>query len=309
MGHVKFVIVVVVSGALAFLVAFAVARYNLAGGNFDRHREPCKAALAIAAHSVNPLRVVGHRSGQGARVEWDWELRFKRVNPHDAYVLVEGISPHLLDGSDSVYVKTGWNEKTFRTHRSSSDKISFRQKLSYGVVSDEWLPIGVKRMDFAYPVRGNSRISQVDGKRTLLGAQTHSADLKHAVDMRAEMGAVVVNGMDGIVVHAADGFSDDGCYLPELEGRSNLVVVRHANGTEALYGHLMQNSIRVSIGERIRAGEPIARVGNSGKSSLPHLHLQVGGLTGEGYKTIPLTFHGCTGRGRFLPSIARVTCD
>jgi len=39
-------------------------------------------------------------------------------------------------------------------------------------------------------------------------------------------------------------------------------------------GHLRQGSIKVKVGERVREGQPIARVGNSGHTSAPHIHIQ-----------------------------------
>ena len=39
-------------------------------------------------------------------------------------------------------------------------------------------------------------------------------------------------------------------------------------------GHLRQDSITVNVGERVTEGQPIARVGKSGHSSHPHIHIQ-----------------------------------
>ena len=43
----------------------------------------------------------------------------------------------------------------------------------------------------------------------------------------------------------------------------------------ALMGHLRRGSIRVSQGQIVAEGEPLAEVGNSGNSTLPHLHFQI----------------------------------
>lgn len=55
----------------------------------------------------------------------------------------------------------------------------------------------------------------------------------------------------------------------------NHVVVDHGDDVYAVYAHLRRGSPLVRVGDRVRAGDVIARVGNSGNSSEPHLHFQL----------------------------------
>ena len=55
----------------------------------------------------------------------------------------------------------------------------------------------------------------------------------------------------------------------------NSVVIDIGDGAYALCGHLRRGSVAVRPGDRVRAGEQIARCGNSGNSSEPHIHVQV----------------------------------
>lgn len=55
----------------------------------------------------------------------------------------------------------------------------------------------------------------------------------------------------------------------------NHVVVDHGDGTVAVYAHLQRNSVLPETGARLRVGEVLGRVGNSGNSSEPHLHVQL----------------------------------
>ena len=55
----------------------------------------------------------------------------------------------------------------------------------------------------------------------------------------------------------------------------NFVLLDLRNGSYVILGHLMQDSISVQVGDAVRAGQPIARCGNSGNTFKPHLHLQV----------------------------------
>jgi murein DD-endopeptidase MepM/ murein hydrolase activator NlpD len=65
----------------------------------------------------------------------------------------------------------------------------------------------------------------------------------------------------------------------------NFVIVQGEIGV-AMYGHLRNGSVRVAPGEAIAAGAPLGAVGNSGNSTMPHLHFQLM----EG--TDPLTARG-----------------
>lgn len=55
----------------------------------------------------------------------------------------------------------------------------------------------------------------------------------------------------------------------------NHVLLDLGHGTYALLGHLRASSAKVRTGDRVRAGDLIGRVGNSGNSSEPHLHFHV----------------------------------
>lgn len=54
----------------------------------------------------------------------------------------------------------------------------------------------------------------------------------------------------------------------------------HSNGEYSRYDHLSYNSSKVIVGQRVNAGEEIARVGMTGYTFLPHLHFQVFVSTG-----------------------------
>ena len=75
----------------------------------------------------------------------------------------------------------------------------------------------------------------------------------------------------GVALHA-----DRGIVLGQaLQCRADLVVIRLDQGAWATLAHLQQGSIAVAVGMRAEIGTYIGRVGNSGRSTTPHLHLQV----------------------------------
>ncbi|MCH5236284.1 MAG: peptidoglycan DD-metalloendopeptidase family protein [Muribaculaceae bacterium] len=58
----------------------------------------------------------------------------------------------------------------------------------------------------------------------------------------------------------------------ERKGYGNYVIIRHPNGLETVYGHL--NKSLVKADQVVRAGEPIALGGSTGRSTGPHLHFE-----------------------------------
>ena len=59
----------------------------------------------------------------------------------------------------------------------------------------------------------------------------------------------------------------------EVEGYGLTVVIGHDDGTRTLYAHA--SALLVEAGERVKQGQPIARVGSTGKSTGPHLHFEI----------------------------------
>ncbi len=90
---------------------------------------------------------------------------------------------------------------------------------------------------------------------------------------------------DGVVVFARDGYPDN---IPKTEAgfetavpitiesiAGNTVMLDIGKGRFASYSHLQPGSVRVRPGQRVRRGQPLGRVGNSGDARWPHLHFQV----------------------------------
>ena len=83
---------------------------------------------------------------------------------------------------------------------------------------------------------------------------------------------------DGVVVHARDDMEDaegsnDVGAAEDVAG--NVVVIELESSHFAVLAHLRQGTLRVGVGERVRKGDPLALVGNSGNTTMPHLHLHV----------------------------------
>lgn len=86
--------------------------------------------------------------------------------------------------------------------------------------------------------------------------------LHAGIDIANAIGTPILAAADGVVIAAG----------PE-GGYGNLVKLRHADGTVTLYGH--NSSLLVNVGERVMAGDQIAKMGNTGNSTGPHCHFEV----------------------------------
>ena len=84
------------------------------------------------------------------------------------------------------------------------------------------------------------------------------------VDLAAPTGTKIRASADGVVLIARNGYNG---------GFGNYVVVQHPNGVKTLYAHM--SKLGTSPGAKVSQGETIGYVGNTGRSTGPHLHFEV----------------------------------
>lgn len=94
------------------------------------------------------------------------------------------------------------------------------------------------------------------------------------VDFRMAEGTLVHAARDGSVV-LAEQSHDRACWAEACGRYANYLVVLHADGTTGEYFHLEPGSLLVDVGERVERGQPLARSGNTGYTTTPHLHFGV----------------------------------
>ncbi|GAA4801477.1 hypothetical protein GCM10023200_42930 [Actinomycetospora chlora] len=119
------------------------------------------------------------------------------------------------------------------------------------------------RPDFVRPAEG----------RFTSGFGARWGSSHRGVDIAGPIGTPIVSVGDGEVIEAGP-----------ASGFGQWVRVRLDDGTINVYGHV--NRFYVSEGQRVRAGEEIAEIGNRGQSTGPHLHFEV--WTDGGQKINPL---------------------
>lgn len=131
--------------------------------------------------------------------------------------------------------------------------------------------------------------------------QGYSAKLSHrgaeryTLDFGMPVGTPVHAARDGVVVLVEDSH-EVGCAREECGKYANFVVVLHPDGTTGEYFHLEHGSAQVRVGEHVARGQWLARSGNTGFSTAPHLHFGVY-RTGHDRSTESLAVHFQTRSG------------
>jgi Peptidase family M23 len=123
-------------------------------------------------------------------------------------------------------------------------------------------------------------------------ARGHDSDPKREKSWYG-FGEPVLSPADGRVVSVSDVYPDEPVgNTGQKPSYGNHILLDIGGGRYAVLAHLQQGSARVTEGERVRLGQQIAAVGDSGDSLVPHLHLQVQDSQdfNEQVRTVPIVF-------------------
>lgn len=104
--------------------------------------------------------------------------------------------------------------------------------------------------DYAFPLPNAKVISPYGGRRRHAG-----------VDLKTRSNDTIVAAFDGIVRMAKP-----------YAAYGNVIVIRHYNGLETIYSHNSKNLVKP--GDLIKAGQPIALTGRTGRATTEHLHFE-----------------------------------
>lgn len=113
-----------------------------------------------------------------------------------------------------------------------------------------------------YPVYAGYYLRPIVGGRKSQGIHGNNG-----VDLAAPTGTSILATADGkVIVSRRSGYNG---------GYGLYVVISHPNGTQTLYAHMSRNN--VSTGQNVAQGQVIGAVGSTGKSTGPHLHIEIRG--------------------------------
>lgn len=164
--------------------------------------------------------------------------------------------------------------------------------------------------DLAIPLQGGTFVVGQGGGITLLNhhaghrEQRYAADitaigpagfrasglLPENLDRYAIYDAAITSPCDGKVLAAVDGLPD---FIPPERDGENAAgnhVVLDCGGIEVELAHLREGSVAVASGDPVTVGAPVGRVGNSGNTTEPHLHIHA--VDPQTRTAVPVTFDG-----------------
>lgn len=138
------------------------------------------------------------------------------------------------------------------------------------------------------PIDGHAAIAQrfaIDWVRIRNEGKTFQGDEKDNKNYYA-YGSDALAVADGVVTETKDGIPEN---IPGANSRAvpitletvggNHVILDIGGGHFAFYAHLQPGSLRVKLGDKVRRGQVIGLVGNSGNSTEPHLHFHIENAT------------------------------
>jgi len=260
--------------ALAALLPLAWLAACVGSAPAPARRNPCEGKLAVSGRSVGAHFALEARND--CHVPVVLEVSFEALDnlrPSRELPARLSVPPHASAPVLELAV--------VRPDRPSSYRVASRVR-----VGGEPRPDPAARYAFPFGGEGPRKLSQgVDG------AETHQGLHRYAFDFDLPVGTPVLAAREGVVFQVQDGFGEGG--TRESDERGNMVVIWHADGTFAIYGHL-RKGVCAREGERIAPGDFLGWSGNSGYTSGPHLHFAVGVAAGDdgSIQSLPILFEG-----------------
>lgn len=125
---------------------------------------------------------------------------------------------------------------------------------------EEYKTVSIGNISFIWPCPSSSRITSGFGGRS---SPTEGASSNHkGIDIGASSGSDIVAAADGTVTISTYSYS-----------AGNYIMINHGGGVSTVYMHC--SKLLVSVGETVKKGQVIAKVGSTGYSTGPHLHFGV----------------------------------
>jgi LysM repeat protein len=210
-------------------------------------------------------------------IVWANDLKTEKITPGDTLIIlpITGIKHTIKKGDTIVSVA--------KKYKADADEIA---KFS-GISKDAALVVGEivlvpdGEIAVAAPVKpkvttSGSKVIEsyvytaTDGyfvRPILGGRRTQGVHGRNGIDLAHTLGTPVMAAAGGRVISArSSGYNG---------GYGNMIIITHDNGTQTVYAHL--RAVYVVNGQTVTQGQTIGELGNTGKSTGPHLHFEIRG--------------------------------
>ena len=222
---------------------------------------------------------------QGGNVE----LRARNLREFPiTYTLRVRTSDLVVDGPKTVTstLEPNGSERIMLLNRNS-DRSTGKYRYSFDwTVGDK---DAVHDDDYLYAMPYESgrsyRVIQGYGSRF-----SHTGLEAFAIDFDMKTGTPVHAARGGVVARVEESH-DKGCWEDGCGKYANYIVILHSDGTTGEYYHLMKDGVLVEVGDAVVRGQKIGYSGNTGHTTMPHLHFAVYRASSWGEtQSIPVRF-------------------
>lgn len=238
---------------------------------------PAKGSIRVGQSlAILPITGVKHTIAKGdtlASIAKKYKADINEISSYNNIELNESLiagSELLIPDGEIVYSQTQIAQNTQKTSgsKNTTSNASVSVSANAGKSSDAQYTSAMVK---AQQVGKNNTKSAPAGYfiRPVKGIKTQGFHGPYnAIDIGAPVGTPIVAAASGTVILAkASGWNG---------GYGGLTIIQHDNGSQSLYSH--QSKITVSVGQKVSQGQKIGEVGNTGRSSGPHLHLEFRGV-------------------------------
>ena len=161
----------------------------------------------------------------------------------------------------------------------------------------------------------NSQRFAIDWKRANDQGEFYSGD-RNLNESYVDYGSDVIAVADGTVTETLDDVDANAPGVlpaqdPELLKKltienidGNHIILDLGGGAFAMYAHLIKGSLLVGVGDKVKKGDVLAKLGNTGNSNAPHLHFQL--MDGPSFLSadgLPYVIDGFTYEGQVDPEL------
>jgi murein DD-endopeptidase MepM/ murein hydrolase activator NlpD len=186
-----------------------------------------------------------------------------------------------------ILAADAWNRSALQTFRPVTDRVAPRNRYRLPL-ADEWLAMIDKTKHHQIKVFA---VYAIDFVKETEGGKLYRNTGRQLTDYPG-WGQPIHAPADGRIYHVANDFPDTAPgVLGDFE-KANGVGIQHANGESSFLGHTQRGSVVVRVGDQVKAGQLIAKTGNSGASGMPHLHFAISTDVHGCFASVPWRVNG-----------------